>query len=80
MRHPEVEVQLIGEDGNAFAILGQVTRALREAEVPADEIESFTAEATAGDYNPASTSKSRGMGASSASSSRIRPLRIAASR
>ena len=51
MRYPEVEVQLIGEDGNAFAILGQVTRALREAAVPADEIESFTAEATAGDYN-----------------------------
>jgi hypothetical protein len=28
VRYPEVEVQLIAEDCNAFAILGQVTRAL----------------------------------------------------
>jgi hypothetical protein len=30
-RHPDVWVQLTGEDGNAFAILGRTARALRQA-------------------------------------------------
>jgi hypothetical protein len=30
-RHPDICVQLTGEDGNAFAILGRTTRALRQA-------------------------------------------------
>ena len=33
VRYPEVEVVLIGEDGNAYAILGRVLRALRRAGV-----------------------------------------------
>ena len=31
-RYPDVEVQLTGQDGNAFAIIGAVSKALRQAE------------------------------------------------
>lgn len=30
-KHPDVTVQLIGEDGNIFFILGRVTQALKRA-------------------------------------------------
>ncbi|AGS81475.1 hypothetical protein TA17A_84 [Mycobacterium phage TA17A] len=30
-RYPDVEVALVGQDGNVFAIIGRVTRALRKA-------------------------------------------------
>ena len=51
IKYPDVEVQLSGEDGNAFAILGRVRSALRRAGVDKTEIEAFTTEATSGDYN-----------------------------
>jgi len=50
-RHPDVQVQLTGEDGNAFAILGRTAAALRHAGVPQEEIDEFYAEATSGDYD-----------------------------
>jgi hypothetical protein len=50
-RHPQVRVQLSGEDGNAFAILGRTAAALRAAGVPSEEIDAFFAEATSGDYD-----------------------------
>jgi hypothetical protein len=50
-RHPEVQVQLSGEDGNAFAILGRTAAALRRAGVPQEEVDAFFAEATSGDYD-----------------------------
>jgi hypothetical protein len=50
IRHPDVVVQLTGEDGNAYAILGTVQRALRQAG-HGDEAAEFFAEATSGDYN-----------------------------
>ena len=50
-RYPEVQVQLSGQDGNAFAILGRTAAALRAAGVPQEEIDSFFAEATSGDYD-----------------------------
>jgi hypothetical protein len=50
-RYPQVQVQLSGEDGNAFAILGRTAAALRAAGVPQQEIDSFFAEATSGDYD-----------------------------
>ena len=43
-------VKLIGEDGNAFAILGRVKRALVQAGMR-EEAEAFLKEATAGDYD-----------------------------
>ena len=51
VRHPEVVVPLVGEDGNAFAILGRVVAALRQAGVPAEERQEFMREATAGDFD-----------------------------
>lgn len=51
IKYPEVTVQLTGTDGNAFAILGRVTKALRQAQVTPDEIKAFQDEATSGDYN-----------------------------
>jgi hypothetical protein len=50
VRHPEVVVQLTGQDGNAYAILGTVQRALRKAGHAGDLAE-FFAEATSGDYD-----------------------------
>lgn len=50
-KHPEIEVQLSGEDGNAFAILGRVTEAMRRAGVSEEERDEFMQEATSGDYD-----------------------------
>ena len=43
-------VQLTGEDGNAFAILARVRRAIRGSNHP-ELAEQFLQEATSGDYN-----------------------------
>lgn len=51
IKYPDVHVTLTGEDGNAFAIMGAVRKALRRAGVSGDEIGSYTAEATSGDYD-----------------------------
>lgn len=50
-RFPDVEVQLVGLDGNAFAILGRVSDALRKAGATSEEIDEFLAEAQSGDYD-----------------------------
>jgi len=50
-KYPDIKVKLTGEDGNAFSILGRVTKALRNARVPVEERKKFQAEATATDYN-----------------------------
>ena len=50
-KHPDITVKLIGEDGNAFAILGACCRAMRRARLPQAEVDAFMAEATAGDYD-----------------------------
>ena len=47
----DIEVKLIGQDGNAFAILGSVQRALRKAGASKDEINQYMQEAMSGDYN-----------------------------
>lgn len=51
VKHPEIEVTLVGEDGNAFAIMGRVARALKRAGVAQTEVDEFYAEATSGDYD-----------------------------
>lgn len=42
-------VTLIGEDGNAFAILGRVRRAISRSDHP-ELVDAFLQEAMAGDY------------------------------
>lgn len=49
-KHPELEVQLSGEDGNAFFILGKVQGALNRAGHTEDAA-AFMAEAMSGDYD-----------------------------
>jgi hypothetical protein len=44
-------VQLSGTDGNAFAIMGEVSRALRKSGCRHDVIEKFREEAMASDYD-----------------------------
>ena len=50
MAKTNVEVKLVGEDGNAFAILGKVSKALKKAGHK-ELAEEFMAEATSGDYD-----------------------------
>ena len=49
--YENVTVQLVGQDGNAFAILGRVQSALRRGGAGQDAISDFVAEATSGDYD-----------------------------
>jgi hypothetical protein len=50
-KYPQIRVRLVGEDGNAYSILGRITRAMRHHSVPQEEIAAFRAEATSGDYS-----------------------------
>jgi hypothetical protein len=47
----DIQVQLIGKDGNAFAIMGAVQRALRKAGASKEEINQYLKEAMSGDYD-----------------------------
>ena len=50
-KYPNIKAKLIGQDGNAFAIIGTVKQALRKASVPQNDIDEFVVEAMSGDYN-----------------------------
>ncbi len=50
-KHPDVHVRLIGEDGNAYSILGRVSKAMKREGISAEEIAEFMTEAKSGDYN-----------------------------
>lgn len=49
MSKPKLE--LLGEDGNAFAILARAARVAKKADWSAEEIKKFRVEATSGDYD-----------------------------
>lgn len=51
VRYPDVKVQLVGMDGNAFAIMGRVSCALRKAKVPQEEIDAYLEESMSDDYD-----------------------------
>ena len=50
-KFPDVEVQLTGEDGNAFLILGRVMKALKRGGATPEEVREYLDEAKSGDYN-----------------------------
>lgn len=50
-KFPHVTVDLVGTDGNAFVILGKVSRAMRIAKVPQEDIDAYMNEAKSGDYD-----------------------------
>jgi len=47
----DIEVKLTGTDGNAFALMGKVNRALQAADVPKDLRDKFQEECMSGDYD-----------------------------
>lgn len=49
--YPHVTVRLTGTDGNVFAVIGTVKRALQRAKVDRVQIDNFTNEAMSGDYD-----------------------------
>ncbi len=51
IKYPEIEVDLVGTDGNAFALIGKVRQALKANGVSKQEIDDFSKEATSGNYN-----------------------------
>ena len=48
-KYPEITIPLVGEDGNAFSILGRVHRVMRRNGLR--DWEEFRAEATSGNYD-----------------------------
>lgn len=51
-QYPNVRVRLVGEDGNAFAIMGRVSRAMRRAGLSEAEVACYMREAmSSGSYD-----------------------------
>jgi hypothetical protein len=50
-KYPDITVTLIGRDGNAFAILGAINKAMKAHGVRPSERSAFYNEATSGDYD-----------------------------
>ena len=50
-KYPNIEVNMVGEDGNAFAVMGRVSQALRRGGVSREEIDAYRKESTSGDYD-----------------------------
>lgn len=50
-KYPEITVELVGNDGNAFSVLGNVSKAMRRAGLDKSEIDIFMNEAMSGDYD-----------------------------
>jgi hypothetical protein len=51
VRFPNVTVQLTGEDGNAWSIMGRVAAALRRAGATKAEVDEYMSESMSGDYD-----------------------------
>jgi hypothetical protein len=50
-KYPNITVNLENVDGNAFSIMGHVTRAMRKHGVSTQEIDTYRTESMSGDYN-----------------------------
>lgn len=51
IKHPDIEVQLVGTDGNAMMIMGKVNQALRRGGVDKAERDEYMEQSMSGDYN-----------------------------
>jgi hypothetical protein len=47
----DIEVELVGHDGNAFAIMGKVKDALKRNGASSDDIDEYMKESMSGDYD-----------------------------
>lgn len=45
------DCELVGQNGNAFAVIGRAIRSLKQAKVPEDIIREYQKKAMSGDYN-----------------------------
>ena len=50
-KYPEIEVELLGHDSNAFFMIGKTAKMMQRANLPKEEIALFKEEAMSGDYN-----------------------------
>jgi hypothetical protein len=50
-KFPQVEVDITSVDGNAFSIMGAVSKAMRREGIPYEDIETFKKECMSGDYD-----------------------------
>lgn len=50
-RYPDVEVEFVGQSGNADYIIGTVSMALRRSGVSSEDIAEFQRQATSGSYD-----------------------------
>ena len=50
-KYPDITVNIIGQNGNAFCILGICKRAMERTKLPQTEIDAFMTEATSGYYD-----------------------------
>ncbi len=51
IKYPKIKVKLLGQDSNAFVILGLVRKALVKGKVSKEEVDAFMKEAVNGDYD-----------------------------
>jgi len=51
VRYPTIKVKLVGEDGNAFSIMGRISQALRRGNVSPEEIKLYQKESRSGNYD-----------------------------
>lgn len=51
VKYPQIVVELVGQDGNAFNIISLVRRALKKGGVSKQECDQFMEEAMNGDYD-----------------------------
>lgn len=49
--YPEVKVRMVGEDGNAFSIIGRVCKAVIRSGLPIEVFWRWKRVATSGDYD-----------------------------
>lgn len=50
-KFPDVEVKLTGYDGNAYTIMGRVSKAMRDAGCTKEEIDEYRELSMSGDYD-----------------------------
>lgn len=51
VKYPHITVQLVGTDGNAFAVMGAIGKALKRAKCTQEQVDEFYTEARSGDYD-----------------------------
>lgn len=50
-KYPEIQVQLVGLDGNAWSIMARVSSALEDSGISEEEVEQYLTESKSGDYD-----------------------------